>query len=383
MDPIALTGDPIFWGYTALLLIIGIVIGWLFTRRGWRKRAAEAESRVSDLQAMQRRMERDMQAQPDDVAELQQQVDEAARRIQELEASLEAAEQELATYRGTAAAEHVDDGQDAAERVGEDEAEESVDQLTPEEIVQGASGKVDQTTGDGAAALTEHVEAENEPSVETEELRMRLSLLQEEYDAAMQNAQAELVRVREQVDTLEAARDELRSELDSMQEKGASSEDMQHSKLELEHAQARVDSLEATRIALQTELAALREKIEDDKQEIEALNAKWKEAGEGCEKKEIALNEAYVQIVSTQQQLDACKEQYSSAQNELEAAQAEVEELIAVREKLEKRVSQSRAEVAVDLAALTAAQLQIKDDALAEAHQKINALTQELKSLRG
>ena len=96
-----------------------------------------------------------------------------------------------------------------------------------------------------------------------------------------------------------------------------------------------------------------------------------------------ALKEAYAQVVGLQIQLETCQGQFRSTKSELEAAQTHVSELIALREKLEKRVAQSRAEVAVDLAALTAAQLKIKDDAIVEANQKIAELTSKLDKLQG
>ena len=47
-----------FYAPYAAAGIIGLLIGWLFTRIGWRRRINEAEERAAELDAQRRRIER-------------------------------------------------------------------------------------------------------------------------------------------------------------------------------------------------------------------------------------------------------------------------------------------------------------------------------------
>ncbi len=335
MDPMAMatSGDPIFWGYTVILLLVGVIIGWLFTRRGWKKKTVAAEARVADLEAAKNRMQRELNAPSEEMAALQKTADEATKKATELEAQLKATEDELVKLQPTEAD---DDGEKASE---EEIEEESIAEVSDEE-----SGE---NTGDGTDESAVADEVEEEAAVATAEdnkvadLQMQLSLLQEEFDAAGQKSAADLTQSREEA-----------------------------------------EKLDATRIALAAELAALREQSASAQEDLDQLRAQSEKVDEGSQNKEIALTEAYTQVVTTQQQLEECDERFEAAQLELGELKLQVKELVVIRGELEERVAQSRAEVASDLAALTAAQLKLKDDEIADANASIAKLVRELDFLR-
>jgi len=323
MDPMvmATSGDPIFWGYTVILLLVGVIIGWLFTRRGWKKTTVAAEARVADLEAAKNRMQRELNAPSEEMAALQKTADEATKKATELEAQLKATEDELAKLQPTEAD---DDGEKASE---EEIEEESIAEVSDEER--------GENTGDGTDESAVADEVEEEAAVATAEdnkvadLQMQLSLLQEEFDAAGQKSAADLTQSREEA-----------------------------------------EKLDATRIALAAELAALREQSASAQEDLDQLRAQSEKVDEGSQNKEIALTEAYTQ------------ERFEAAQLELGELKLKVKELVVIRGELEERVAQSRAEVASDLAALTAAQLKLKDDEIADANASIAKLVRELDFLR-
>ena len=74
MDMTALANNPIAIGIISG--IIGILIGWLFTRRGWRKRAETAESSAADLSAAQRQQKQVMDDSAKQVKSLTTQVEQ-------------------------------------------------------------------------------------------------------------------------------------------------------------------------------------------------------------------------------------------------------------------------------------------------------------------
>ncbi len=306
MDLMTLANDPTFWIYGGVFMLIGILIGWFFTRRGWRKRLNEAETRISDMQAAQRREQRE---QEDAVGQAKQ----LTAQVEQLQASLKSAEDELAAVRA-----------ESVEVVSEDEAS-------------------DEATDEGGEPVVEEVEVEVIEMVDDadSDLRMQLSLLQEQYDAATQNAASEL-----------------------------------------EQARTEAEMLAAARIALETELAAAREEAGVAREEVESLRAQMEEAGAGTQNKEIALNEAYEHAAAVQSQLKACQEEVAAARGDVKKMQTEVKALEATREELERRVQHSRSDVAGDLAVLTSTMLKIKDDALDEANARIAELTEEMERLR-
>ena len=118
---------------------------------------------------------------------------------------------------------------------------------------------------------------------EAADLRMQLSLLQEEFDAATQNAASELERTRLEAETLAAAK-----------------------------------------IALEMELAALREEVEGGQGEAHAIRAQAEEAAQAVKNKDIALNEAYDHAVTVQRQLEQRESELELAQGELESLRTEI-----------------------------------------------------------
>lgn len=189
MDMTALANSPIAIGIISG--IIGILIGWFFTRRGWRKRAETAESRAADLAAAQRQ---DKQEMDDSTA----QVKSLTKQVEQLQASLEAAEDDLGSIRSKAS-----NLETEVESAHEEEAE-----------------------ADSTADARES---------EAADLRMQLSLLQEEFDAATQNAASEVEQARTEAEALAAIRIALDAELAALRE------EKENSQLEMTSLQTQVD----------------------------------------------------------------------------------------------------------------------------------------------
>ena len=296
MDMTGLANNPIVIGIIAG--IIGILIGWFFTRRGWRSRAEEAESRAADLAATQKREEREM--------------GESSEQVEQLQASLKAAQDELEKMRAKAS-----------------ELETEVESAHSE---QSEADSVQSEADSNAEARAS----------ESSDLQMQISLLQEEFDAATQNAASEL-----------------------------------------EQARMEAETLAATKVALEAELSALREEVENEQGEMHALRAQAEESGQAAKNKEIALSEAYDHAVVVQRQLEQREEEFGVAQSELESLRTEIAALTKTKVELEQRVQRSRSDVAGDLAVLTSTMLKLKDEALEESNARIAELTKEVETLRG
>ena len=296
MDMTGLANNPIVIGIIAG--IIGILIGWFFTRRGWRSRAEEAESRAADLAATQKREEREM--------------GESSEQVEQLQASLKAAQDELEKMRAKAS-----------------ELKTEVESAHSE---QSEADSVQSEADSNAEARAS----------ESSDLQMQISLLQEVFDAATQNAASEL-----------------------------------------EQARMEAETLAATKVALEAELSALREEVENEQGEMHALRAQAEESGQAAKNKEIALSEAYDHAVVVQRQLEQREEEFGVAQSELESLRTEIAALTKTKGELEQRVQRSRSDVAGDLAVLTSTMLKLKDEALEESNARIAELTKEVETLRG
>jgi len=77
--------------------IVGLLIGWLFTRIGWRRRIKQAEERVAELESKRRRTERDSTDAVEQTNRLQRTVQAAEEQLAELRRKVSALEADLAT----------------------------------------------------------------------------------------------------------------------------------------------------------------------------------------------------------------------------------------------------------------------------------------------
>jgi len=339
MDFMTIASDPMFWVYAGVFMLIGILIGWLFTRRGWRRRLNEAEERLDSVQAAHRRELRELEEQGDP----SEQVRQLTAQVEELQASLKAAQDELDTV--SAGAKQMEAERDALRaQVDEAEADKATVRATEEPeveelVVEAPREEESVDAGEGPAADSAANVAAMEKEVE--ELQAQLAQFQQEFDSASEDAASELGKARTEIEAAAAAR-----------------------------------------IALENELAAARDDAGAARQELDALRAQIEETGTGSQNKEIALNEAYEHAAAVQNKLKNCQEEVATARSNLKEMQEKVSKLEGANEELHIRVQQSRSDVAGDLAVLTSTMLKIKDDALNEANARIAQLTEEVDRLR-
>lgn len=99
--------------------------------------------------------------------------------------------------------------------------------------------------------------------------------------------------------------------------------------------------------------------------------------------KDIALTEAYARVTTLQAELDRNDAVLRARQADADALRAELAAANAARHELETRLIRAREDVASELAVLASTMIKMKDDAIARADARVAALTAELNSLRG
>jgi chromosome segregation ATPase len=116
--------------------------------------------------------------------------------------------------------------------------------------------------------------------------------------------------------------------------------------------------------------------------DLDSAKHELADAADAIEKKEVALNEAYLRAVKLQRELMDHQSLLAATQSELAELRRDVVSLSTVNSGLENKLQNARGEVAGELALMTSTMLRMKEDSLTQANHRIAALTAELEAMR-
>lgn len=224
----------------------------------------------------------------------------------------------------------------------------------------------------------------------------------------LMDAHREIENLSREMNRVVAERDELRKRLSSVQEElGASVARVESPQADLQSRNIAVadlkmqlamlqDQIDRTQNSTVNESEELRSRYEaavrENKQLREALDATQSrlstleaEAGVAAENeraREAALSEAYQRALNLQNLLEESERARAALQAELDSAKATVTALSAAKADLEDRLQKARGDVASEMAALTSTMLKMKDEELLAANSRIAELTRQLHELQ-
>ncbi len=306
------------WIPVATAGVLGLILGWLFTRMPARSRAQEAEARISDLDSQVRRASRRADDAENEVSDLKRQLENVKSDLEKANARISSLEEEV-------------DAKDA-----------------------------ELTDLNNALEETRSALAEREDKIEELEPKLKTR----EFD--LTNLQSDMGALR---DEHEQALSALRAELDAL------SEQYQTALADIEALQA--DLAEAT--ARGEELAAEKEQL---LQEMEGVKEEAGVNAQEAANKTAALDEAFLRSTRLQRQLEERETEYANAMAELRELRREVDEVSMLKDDMEQKLNHARGDVASELAVLTSTMIRMKDDALKQANRRIAVLTAELEATR-
>lgn len=306
------------WIPVATAGVLGLILGWLFTRMPARSRAREAEARISDLDSQLRKASRRADEAENQVSDLKRQLENVKSDLEKANAHISSLEEEVAA-------------KDAELTDLNSALEETRSTLAERE--------------DTIAAL--------EPQLKTRE-------------SDLTNLQADTEALR---DEHEQALSTLRAELDALTEQyQAALADIEALQADLAEATARGEGLVTEKEQLLQEMEGLKEEAGVNAQE--AAN------------KTAALDEAFLRSTRLQRQLEERETEYADALAELRELRREVAEVSMLKDDMEQKLNHARGDVASELAVLTSTMIKMKDDALKQANRRNAALAAELDALR-
>lgn len=210
MDWLSLQWISDYWMPLAVALLLGFILGWLFTGLPAGRRVGDAELRSADLDARARKAERDLadakretEAQRSRLLSTGDDLDKARARLRELEATVTALRDEKAALEA---------------RVDEAEAWATADRTEIEEAVdyEGPDAGDIASSFAAAARATDATPAPSAKDIALDEAFTRAAALQrtlEERDTILAMRQAELETVKSELLTSNAARRELEARL--------------------------------------------------------------------------------------------------------------------------------------------------------------------------
>lgn len=209
----------------------------------------------------------------------------------------------------------------------------------------------------------------NRVAVERDELRKRLSSVQEELGASVarvESPQADLQSRNIEVADLKMQLAMLQDQIDRTQNSTVN---------ELEELRSRYE-------AAVRENKQLREALDATQSRLSTLEAEAGVAAENERAREAALSEAYQRALNLQNLLEESERARAALQAELDSAKATVTALSAAKADLEDRLQKARGDVASEMAALTSTMLKMKDEELLAANSRIAELTRQLHELQ-
>jgi chromosome segregation ATPase len=223
-------------------------------------------------------------------------------------------------------------------------------------------------------------------TVTTNQTELRNQLL------AAQETKAQLDLTLQQRD---AALDELKRELALAQDELAQAESRSHATAsalgaELEAARTSLKAAETENERLagelslaQVELANARQALFDRPIEMVALRAAVDQATQAAAGKQTALDEAYGRAATLLQAVEERDARVAAFEAELGGLRGELDTALAQRRALEAHLRSVRGDVAGEMVRVAQALIKVRDEQLAEANARREALATELAALRG
>ncbi len=219
-----------YWMPLAIAVVIGFILGWLLTGLSPRRRNAEYEAQIADMQAKSRRTERDLSEARKQIDALKSDLARAGNERDDLSKQLSAVQDELQAV--------------ALQREG----------------------------------LDADLQTRN---IEVADAKMQLAMLQDQFDRAQSSAANELEDLRARYEAAVAEISQMREAFDAAQsrlaalevEAGASAESARAREVALNEAYQRAVSLQRLLEDRERELIDAQTELESAKATIEALSA--------------------------------------------------------------------------------------------------------------
>lgn len=219
-----------YWMPLAIAVVVGFILGWLLTGLSPRRRNAEYEAQIADMQSKSRRTERDLSDARKQIDTLKSDVVRAGNERDDLRKQLSAVQDELQSG--------------ALQREG----------------------------------LDADLQTRN---IEVADAKMQLAMLQDQFDRAQSSAASELEELRARYEAAVAENSQMREAFDAAQsrlgalevEAGASAESARAREVALNEAYQRAVSLQRLLEDRERELVDAQTELGAAKSSIEALSA--------------------------------------------------------------------------------------------------------------